>query len=157
VYDLLITDGELWAATSAGAYRLNLGTGKLQYLRDPDMMLSGDVYDIEAFGDDLWFASRDGVLRLNRRTAATESFDMILPNHELHAIAVNDTILAAGSAQGLIMVYYNDEHRNRRLFTTEDGFPSNRIFSLVFDGDNLWVGSESGLSRFWWNNPDRID
>ena len=157
VYDLVVTGGELWIASSNGAYRLNLNSGKLQYLRDPAAMLTGDVFDIEASGDDLWFASRDGVLRLDRSTGDIETFDMILPDRELHAIAANETILAAGSAQGLMLVYHDDERRTRRLFTTDDGLASNRIFSLAIDGDYIWVGSSAGLTRFWWNDPDRID
>jgi hypothetical protein len=25
------------------------------------------------------------------------------------------------------------------------------------DDDYIWIGSEKGLTRFWWNNPNRVD
>ena len=45
----------------------------------------------------------------------------------------------------------------RVLFTTQDGLPSNEIYELLLDGDYLWIGSDRGLTRFLWNDPDRID
>ncbi len=157
VHDLLITDNMLWIASSVGAYRLDLKSGQLQRLHDPDQMLGGDVYQVEASGEDLWFASSDGVLRLNWITGATEPFHMILPNREMHALAVNDQIMAAGSADGLTLVYYDDKNQRQLTFRRSDGFPSDYILSLVLDGDYLWIGGDRGLTRFFWNDPHRRD
>jgi len=44
-----------------------------------------------------------------------------------------------------------------REFTTQDGLPSNEVYELLLDGDYLWIGSDRGLTRFLWNDPDRID
>ena len=157
VHDLLITASMLWIATSNGAYRHDLNSGQLQRLHDPEQMLGGDVYQVEASGDNLWFASPDGVLRLNQVTGETEPFHMILPDRELHAQAVNDQVLAAGSADGLTLVYYTDKNRRQRTFRRQDGFPSDRNLGLMMDGDYLWIGSDRGLTRFFWNDPHRRD
>jgi ligand-binding sensor domain-containing protein len=42
--------------------------------------------------------------------------------------------------------------RTYRL-TTDDGLASNYVLSLRFDGDYLWIGTEKGLTRFFWNDP----
>jgi ligand-binding sensor domain-containing protein len=157
IHDLLITDTMLWIGTSNGAYRHNLRSGELQRLHDPDQMLVRDVYAVEASGDNLWFASSDGVLRLNQVTGEAEPFPMILLDFELHAMAVNDEVVAVGTVDGLTLVYYADKNRRRRTFSRRDGLPSDRILGLVLDGDYLWIGSDLGLTRFFWNDPSRRD
>ncbi len=72
-------------------------------------------------------------------------------------MAVNDTIAAVASNKGMFFIYYKNRSQFTREFTTEDGLASNDINSLLMDGDYIWVGTDKGLTRFWWNNPDRVD
>jgi hypothetical protein len=44
-----------------------------------------------------------------------------------------------------------------KLFTTEDGLLDNFCYRLLLDGDYIWIATASGITRFYWNNPDRID
>jgi ligand-binding sensor domain-containing protein len=157
VFDLVLTDDQLWIATSDGAYRLQLADGDFQRLSDPEGMVAGDVYDIEATEHHLWLAGPDGVLRLDRESGDRQTFPMLSTYRDLHAVAANDTVVAVASGQGLTLIYHSTDYRDQRRFTTADGLPSNRIFSLLMDGEYLWLGSDRGLTRFWWANPDRID
>jgi ligand-binding sensor domain-containing protein len=115
------------------------------------------VYDIERYEDDLWFASDDGVVRLDTRTGETEPFWLAAQKIVPRALAVNDTIVAVASNKGMFFIYYKNRSQFAREFTTEDGLASNDINSLLMDGDYIWVGTDKGLTRFWWNNPDRVD
>ena len=62
-YDLELVDSSLWIASSAGAFRLNLNSNKLQRFQDPELFLFGEVFDIERESDYLWFSAREGALR----------------------------------------------------------------------------------------------
>ena len=157
IYDLEEVDSSLWIAASSGAYRLKLPSGKLQQFKDPDLVLFGDVYDIERYEDDLWFTSDDGVVRLDIKTGETEPFWLAAQKIVPRALAVNDTIAAVASNKGMFFIYYKNRNQFTREFTTEDGLASNDINSLLMDGDYIWVGTDKGLTRFWWNNPDRVD
>ncbi|MEW5994263.1 MAG: hypothetical protein AB1744_07695, partial [Candidatus Zixiibacteriota bacterium] len=157
VYDLEQVDSALWIASSAGAYRLKLTSGRLQRFQDPDQVLFGDVYNIERYGDDLWFLSDDGVVRLDLQSGASEPFWHGPARYRPRALAVNQTIMAVGTDKGLLMTYYRHPKRIKREFTVSDGLASNNVLSLVADGDYLWVGSDHGLTRFLWNNPERVD
>ncbi len=33
-------------------------------------------------------------------------------------------------------------------FTTADGLPDNRVFSVAVDGNRLWAGTENGLGLY---------
>ena len=70
----------------------------------------------------------------------------------LSGIAVQD-ILVLGteiwictSGEGLIEYDFKTGKTNK--YTTQSGFPSNFINSIVFAGNYLWLGTEGGLCRF---------
>jgi len=45
----------------------------------------------------------------------------------------------------------------KRVFDERDGLLSIKITTIVPEGDYLWLGSDQGLTRFKWVNPDRVD
>jgi ligand-binding sensor domain-containing protein len=157
IYDLELVDSSLWIAAGTGAYRLKLRSGRLQRYQDPDLLLFGEVYDIERHENDLWFASDEGLVRLNTLTGEAEPFRLTSLKVTPRALAVNDTIAAVASDRGLMLVFHTNEKPFTREFTTDDGLASNYVFSLLLDGDYLWIGTDKGLTRFLWNNPDRVD
>jgi WD40 repeat protein len=158
VFCFELVDSILWIGTSEGAFRLQLSNGKLHQFIDPDQALTGDVYAIAAWEKQLVFASPDGVVWADGRTGEVQ---LLLITDRIHssvvALAVNDRIVAAAADDGLTLIYYTDKRQNKRTFTTQDGLPSDNLYDLLLDGDYLWVGSDEGLSRFWWNNPTRVD
>ncbi len=157
VYDLQLVDGELWIAASTGAYRLNLKLGRLQRFQDPQNQLFGEVYDLEIWENKLWFVTNDLIMGLNLKTAETESQRILSTSFRPRKIAVNDRIAAVTADDGVTLFFLDQEPIFDRTFSTEDGLPSNTIYELELDGDYLWVGSDRGLTRFWWNNPNRVD
>ncbi|MFH1686451.1 MAG: hypothetical protein ABIE70_02900 [bacterium] len=149
VYDIVVTQDEVWFASSQGAFRLTLDDRHLQRLNNPEVRLIGDVYEIEATEDNLWLLGRDGVIRIQRGSGDSEYFPLFGYRVQVNALAVNQWALAIGTDQGLSLVYL-DDNRTRYEISTADGLPSNLIYSLGFDGDFLWIGSDRGLTRFNW-------
>jgi len=158
VYDLLRVDSLLWVTTSEGVYRLHLGTGRWQQFVDPNNFLIGDVYAVAAWRQGTVFAARDGVVWANGRTGDIELLMQTdRSTSPVVALAMNDRIVAAASDDGFTLIYYTEKKPRQRRFTTLDGLPSNYLYALLLDGDYLWIGSDEGLTRFWWNNPSRVD
>ncbi len=157
IYDLEVVENFLWIASGIGAYRLSLETGVLQKFNDPHGVLFSRVYDIEHYENQVWFASDAGVLSLNLKTGATEPFQDILRRVDSRALAVNDKILAVASDQGMTIIFLDRPGAFSRDFTTDDGLASNYVNALLLDGDYIWIGTDQGLTRFLWNNPERID
>jgi len=157
VYDLAVDGDEVWIATSHGAYRWDRVKGTLQRFKHPDIMLEHDVYDIELSDSFLWLATAGGLVRIDRETGAPETY-LSLPIDRLsHALAANDEIAAIASGQGFELIHHDYKRPIMRRFTTSDGLPSDEVHCLSLDGEHLWIGSDKGLTRFWWANPSRID
>jgi ligand-binding sensor domain-containing protein len=157
VYDFALADSVLWIAAGSGGYRLHLGTGKLQQFLDPDHVIFKAAYNVEVFGESVWFASEYGLAHLDTRTGATEPYLDRAYVHRKRALAVSDRIAATSSDNGLTLFFFDEGKPLSREFTTDDGFPSGNVNCLLMDGDYIWVGTDRGLSHFYWNNPDRID
>ncbi|MBI5267088.1 MAG: hypothetical protein HY851_07635 [candidate division Zixibacteria bacterium] len=150
-------DSNLWIATNFGALRIRRSTGEVAKFEDPLKFTFGRVYDIVRRGPFLWMAADNGLLRVNVKTAGTEPFRLNLFSNVVRRLAVNDDVAAVTSDRGFTLVHYSRAKPITREFTTADGLPSDRINCLLLDGDFLWIGSDAGLTRFWWNNPDRMD
>jgi len=157
IYDMELVDNSLWLGTSLGAYRFKLNSGQLQKIRDDMSILFSDVVDIEQYEQYLWFLSDKGLVKLNTKTGRHESFPQVFASYIPNALAVNDYIAAIATEKGLALFFHADKKPFTREFTVDDGLPSNYTYSIMLDGDYLWLGTELGLTRFYWNNPNRVD
>jgi len=157
IFDMEMVDNTLWLGTSMGAYRLKLKSGQLQKIRDDMSVLFSDVIDIEQFENYLWFLSDKGLVKLNIENGEHQSFPNVFASSVANALAVNDVIAAIATEKGMAIYFHAKKKPFTREFTVDDGLPSNYTYSIMLDGDYLWLGSEMGLTRFYWNNPDRVD
>ncbi len=157
VYDLDVVNNYLWIASGIGAFRVSLETGKIQQYKDPDAVLVDRAFAVRHFGNFLWLASDIGLVRIDLQTGTTEPFLVTSRKFDGRALAVNDKVAAVSSDRGLTLIFHNRDNPVIRDFGTEDGLASDFIYSLLLDGDYLWVGTDRGVTKFWWNNPRRID
>lgn len=157
IYDLELVDTTLWIAASSGAYRWYWTTDKLQQYQDPNLVIFSSCLAIERWKNFLWLASNDGLVKLNLKTGETTPFRSVTSTRDYRALAVNDTIAVTSSNLGMSILFHANEKPFEREFTTDDGLPSSYVFDLELDGDYVWIGTDRGLTRFWWNNPSRVD
>ncbi len=157
IFHLEPQDGNLWIASDYGAYRLNLKTGEIGKFLDPGKFTADRIYDIARVGRFLWMSADNGLLRVNLKTAQTEPYRLALFSNVRRPLAVNDKVAAVASDRGIWLIHYDRAKPISREFTIDDGLPSDRVNCLAFDGDYLWIGSDGGLTRFWWNDPERVD
>ena len=157
VYDLDVVDNYLWIASAIGAFRVSFETGKIQQYKDPDAVLVDRAYAVRHSGNFLWLASDIGLVRIDLQTGTTEPFLVTSHQFDGRALAVNDKVAAVSSDRGLTLIFHNRDNPVIRDFGTEDGLASAFVYSLLLDGDYLWVGTDRGVTKFWWNNPRRID
>jgi ligand-binding sensor domain-containing protein len=143
-------DGYLMIGTTQGAYRLDLSTGKIARLNIPEV--SRTVYDIKDDSAKIWLAMDNYLVAIDKQSAEIESYPEVQNYGGARAIAVNDTIIATATPHGLL-IFYNGPHPHHQLFSIEDGLISNDIKDLVFDGDYLWLGTDRGLTRFFYKHP----
>lgn len=155
VTSLALQDSLLIIGTDQGSFYINTSTRKLGRLRDPENILNGEVRDIFVYGNEIFIATSWGVTAFNSQSGKAADVPWLTETNGAFAVAANDVYVAAAVDNGLMLI--ERDTRRSRVFDTNDGLLSIEIHDLLPDGDYLWVGSEKGLTRFKWINPDRID
>ena len=145
-------DDAIWIGASGGAYRLDLKSAKLNLLSAPEISDKDQIYDITHSSDAVWLALENNLISINLQTADIASYPEANNYGGARKIAIKDSTLAVATTNGLLIFTLGAKTR-RQLFTKDDGLLSLDIGDMAFDGDYLWLGSDRGLTRFWYKNP----
>lgn len=139
--------GEFWFATDGeGVWNFDGESGLSQYRAIHG--LGGDrVRDIvEDEEGTLWFATREGLTKLESGNFRTYSEKHGLPDNRLRDLELDsDGSLWVASRGGFCKL----EDEEFDCFTEENGLINNRVQSISIDNTgNLWLGTEEGASYF---------
>ncbi len=157
IYDVELMENLVWAGTEQGLYVYDMNKNIGGYQAETSGPMSEPVYAISRFKQEIWCGLAGGV----------EIFDteqkvwLGLPQKRFYSdetilsIKADTEVVWAGTAQGVLK--YDRERQVWVKYTMEDGLIDNRVNEIVPDGDYVWFGTPRGLTRFYWNNPHRID
>ena len=156
-----------------GRFRdINFAGGKIYAVGDMGVWVNGDTIfkrfdtpdgsitnfvDCVAEGPDgeAVFGSRSGILIYypdGRREVFSNT--ITLDGSRPYDIEVTRKHLWIGAARGL---YVYDRKFHKSTYLGERYYlPETPIYRLFLDGDWLWLSTERGLFRFFWNEPDRV-
>lgn len=164
VNDIGIIDTAVWVGTSLGLERtLDRGKTWTRFTAD-EPILDAAIYVIAVHGDELWCATRLGIIGYNTKLGRAERLPAGIyfgadsiggQRKQVHSLLVVDSLLWVGTDEGIAR--YDRRTGYSRNFSTEDGLIDNRVFDIELDGDCLWFATPGGVTRFYWNNPYRID
>ena len=141
------SQNEFWFTTDGeGVWHWDSSQQLTQY-REVHGMGSNRVRDVlEDNNGVIWFATRDGLTKLENGNFRTFTTRHGLPDNRLRDLVLTESgELWVASRGGLCTV--SDEEIS--CFTEQDGLINNRIQSISTDGNNnLWLGTEEGASYF---------
>jgi len=143
---------DIWIGTDNGVFRWRPDKEKLGRLNVDDLAGFWAINDLYNKDGVMWVAGENELASIDLETAAIEVFPEVLNYGGVRAVAVQDTLIAVATGYGLLMIF-DGVKRYQQLFTVNDGLISNDIRDLLFDGDYLWLGTDRGLTRFWYKNP----
>jgi ligand-binding sensor domain-containing protein len=157
IYSIEKDSNFVWIGTDRGAFQLNKKSGEVIPFNIPEGILNQEVKSIYKYQDELWFGIRDAVLSVdlvNRNRKIYQS-PVNYPGIEVTKLVCDDKYLWVGTIMG---AWRLDKQNNIwKGYYKEDGLLDNNIQTLLLDGDYIWFGTERGATRFYWNNPLRID
>lgn len=158
IYDLEKTDSSLWIASTTGAFQYNFNDGRLQKFQDPNLIIFSEAQSLAIYENFLWLASSNGLVKLDLKTAQNFGYPMPLYNLTGQSLTANETIAALATNSGMKFIFHkNPDNIKEKEFDQNDGLPSNKVLSVLLDGDFIWIGTDQGLTRFLWNDPYRVD
>jgi len=158
VYDIDVTDDVVWLGTDDGLYRLAKPTPLWRRFSFGNGPLAGRVRALTHDADHLYAGTDRGIAIVDLHgLQPTEVYESpsVLPDGNIYAIAVTDSIIWASTQSGLLR--FVPATLERRIFDDSDGLLDVYVEDIIVDGDYLWLATFRGASRFRWNNPLRID
>jgi ligand-binding sensor domain-containing protein len=160
INDLALHENLLWAATEYGLYRYDLVDRSGEFYQGPLGPGTQATFAVVCWGPEVWYATDRGISALVEDEAIFDQWPLRSLRNEpvtgrINRLAADDRSLWAAGEDGVLRL---DRNENRWIhYTVEDGLPDNRVLCILTGGDYVWFGSVSGLTRFFWNAPYRID
>jgi ligand-binding sensor domain-containing protein len=156
ITDLELADSKLFIGSTDGAFYIDFRTLDVGRLQDPEGNLGGEIRHISTHKNEVIISSNSGVTMINLLTNKSEEIPFIDFALGAYAAVANDKYFAIAVQDGLLLLT-RDKAPKHNHFDIDDGLLSNNISTIVPDVDYIWLGSEEGLTRFKWINPDRVD
>jgi len=157
VYDVEIMDNLIWLGTEFGVYIYDSYKDEGGFQAEAGGPMNEDVYALSVYGDQIWTGSDRSVEVYDYK----EQKWLGGPERHLTAgltvnyIEANEQVVWVATDAGVLK--YDRERQRWRSFTMNDGLIGNYVTSIQSDGDYVWFGTPAGITRFYWNDPLRID
>jgi hypothetical protein len=146
----------LWVGTDLGLFRLDRASGEGGYM-DEESGVGGPVTALFSGATEIWAGRYTGLQMIKKGDSEQAGFptQAFFGGAMIFAVLPVDSLVFVGTDHGL---WKYDRYRNRwHQYQKEDGLISNRVFSLLQDGDYILIGTAEGVTRFYWNDPSRVD
>lgn|GEM_PF-1581626 len=156
VHDLRIDGNYVWAGTDYGIYLHDRKIGDWTYVAGSEILAHSPVRDIKLNKKEVWFAKDAGIDYFDKTTGKFTGLSNVF-YHSRPALCLlpGDSLVWIGTDEGLVK--YDRSLDRWVVYEAEDGLPPGQINCLSMEGDYLWIGGDRGLTRFYWNDPYRLD
>ncbi len=160
IYDIANHDTLLWAATEFGLYVYDKARKSGGFYRGAFGPGTQRTFAVTCYEDEVWYATEKGISAFvvdedSMKNWPTYAARNLQTDSRIYRLYADGYAVWAATQQG---VYKLDRRDNRWVhYTIADGLPAADIYCLLPDGDYIWFGSSAGLTRFFWNDPHRID
>jgi len=157
VYAFAIRDRVIYAGTPYGVFTLELGGSQWRRMALATPDLSGAIYGLQIVDSLLYAVGDDGVVVVNLVDNSDVLYDRNVKFHgvDLRTLLVHQGVVWVGGSNGLFRL--NQRTGNWYRYTTSDGLASQRVSALAGDGDYVWIGTDQGVTRFFWKVFNRSD
>jgi ligand-binding sensor domain-containing protein len=146
----------VWLGGELGLYRLDRATDQGFFLGN-EGGVGGPVYALSSTPEEIWVGRLTGVELVEKKTLKQTGYpaQAHFGGAEVNAILAQEHLVWVGTDRGL---WKFDRKRNYwHQYTEVDGLLDNRVYALYPDGDYILIGTQEGLTRFYWDDPDRVD
>jgi len=151
---LALCGDTLYVGTQLGLYEGRAKDRRFAYSTLDPTIVSSSVTDIAVLQTQVWITTSSGIVTYDQSTGTQKSFLLTwLGGKPPTTIYPGNHFVWVGTGNGLYR--YKRETGEWISYTTTDGMIDNRVEVVQGDGDDLLIGTPAGLTRFYWNRPDR--
>jgi len=157
VFDVEVMKNLVWLGTEFGVYVYDMSKDEGGFQAEAGGPMNEEVYAASCFEKEAWFGSGNGieVFDVEKQEWLGGPHRRYEPGEIINYIKAGKDAVWAGTNFGVLKF---DRERNYWIkFTIEDGLINNIVNTIELDGDYVWFGTPEGITRFYWNDPHRVD
>lgn len=137
-------DDALWFATDEeGVVRRESGNSSFRRLGEAEGLPTLNVRALAVFQGHLYAGTRMGLRRWNGSRFVRTKLDFLNDEYVLNLQTVQDRLWISTVRLGLVAY----DRRQASRYDTGCGLPSNTVWSVALQGENVWIATEGGLCR----------
>ncbi len=156
----------LWFGTPSGLVRFDLVKNSSETFTVVDNLVDNYVEDVVASQEYIWVATRGGVSRIEKSDAYKDSLrikNVLYPqlgNIRVFDLEYQFNLLWMATEYGVFV--YDTETETGGFYTGVEGPANQRTFAITCFENEVWFGSEEGISAFniktkeWLDPPARL-
>jgi len=166
IYTAIVkSKGVVWLGTDKGLFEFNISTKEIKELDFSPLLRKRINYMLKDQNNNVWFGTKGaGLLKYDGKTVVQITKRDGLPGNSINVIEKKDSILWLATNSGLGKVYLdkngnykkNKRFRGNKLvhklqiehFERSNGLINNEIYDIALDDNNVYVGTNNGLSYF---------
>ncbi len=156
IYKIAVDRKAVWIGGELGLFKLDKKTATGEWIGF-DGGIGGPVYALHSTADELWVGGLYGVEVISKDDMEQTGYpaQAHFGGAEVNAVYAEGLLVWVGTNRGL---WKFDRKRNYwHQYTRNDGLIDDNVLSIYPDGNYLLLGTEYGVTRFYWNDPDRVD
>ena len=156
IYRLAVDHQAVWVGGELGLYRMDRASGIGEFL-DLVSSVGGPIFALNSTPSEIWVGRYTGLEVVEKEGLKQTGYpsQAFFGGSIVNAVLSVDSLVYVGTDQGL---WKFDRFRNRwHHYTEVDGLLDNRVTAIFPDGDHLLLGTPAGVTRFFWNDPNRTD
>ena len=132
----------VWIGTNAGAARFDKLLEEWKIYTVTDGLISNAVNDIVIVGDTAWFATSNGISKLDINYDKWTNFDNV---NVTKALNVGEYVWFVTDSG---MLRYDKKLTLWKSYSKADGIVSFLINDAILDGNNIWLVTQDGISTY---------
>lgn len=157
ITDLAVLGDTVYVGTAQGLFKGHRTNRSFTFGGLDPGLLNAPINEIATTAGEVWIATPDGIMRSEPATGTSKSWLAAdwFGNSEPTCIQADARYVWVGT-NGNGFYRYRKETGEWLNYTTADGLVNNHVQTIRIDGNDLLIGTQDGLTRYWWNRPGQL-
>jgi len=136
----------VWIGTNKGVARFDKILEEWKTYTTTDGLVGNAVNDVVVVNETAWFATSNGISKLDINYNKWTNFDTVLPSKNvIKALSVGEYIWFITDSG---IVRYDKKLTSWKTYSKTDGIVSYLVNDVIVDGDNIWLATQDGVSTY---------
>ncbi len=154
ILDIQVKDTLIWVASQEGLCIFHKTRRRWQILGDIPILKDRICSSLFLDHDRIWIGTQVGLFFLRLEDHTWAQVPMAKPFEDAPIYGIDGDINRLWIALDEGVLCYLKKKGQWKYYRQEDGLIDNKVQSIAVDGEYVWFGTPTGVTRFWWERGE---